>query len=74
MARSKVFVDYRETALNGPGDILGPLQSGSLTPKAIRGDLFDMVQRPPERSPQDITVFKNAGGAHLDLLVASAFC
>ncbi len=74
MARAQVYVDYRESALNGPGDILIPLQSGMLTPETIRGDLFDMVQKAPERAQEDVTVFKNAGGAHLDLLVASALC
>jgi ornithine cyclodeaminase/alanine dehydrogenase-like protein (mu-crystallin family) len=74
MARAQVYVDYRATALDGPGDISGPLQSGALTPDAIRGDLFDMVRAAPNRAPQDITVYKNAGGAHLDLLVASLLC
>lgn len=74
MARARVYVDYRATALDGPGDICKPLESGALTPDAIRGDLFDMVRSPPERAAQDITVYKNAGGAHLDLLVASVLC
>jgi ornithine cyclodeaminase len=74
MTRARVYVDYRATALDGPGDICGPLQSGALTPDAICGDLFDMVRTPPTRAPQDVTVYKNAGGAHLDLLVASVLC
>ncbi|MFP3462695.1 hypothetical protein R5O87_17785 [Arthrobacter globiformis] len=37
----------------------------------IEGDLFDLTQLPAfERRRDDITVYKNAGGAHLDLIVS----
>ncbi|MDR5784664.1 hypothetical protein QCE63_35330 [Caballeronia sp. LZ065] len=37
----------------------------------IKGDLHDMVRTAPKRSGKT-TVFEEAGGAHLDLLVSLA--
>mgnify|MGYP003417821692 CR=1 FL=1 len=50
MARARVYVDFRATALDGPGDIRCPIETGVLTPEAIRGDLYDMVRQPPGRA------------------------
>ena len=74
MRRSRLFVDCRETALEGVGDILAPLKAGVISEKDILGDLYDLVGGcvSGRSKEQDITVFKNAGGAHLDLMVASA--
>lgn len=74
LRRGRLFVDCRESALAGVGDIEAPLKAGILTEDDILGDLFDLAQSPaPARRDEDeITVFKNAGGAHLDLMVAEA--
>lgn len=55
------------------GDISQPLASGILTENMIAGDLFDLCagEVPGRRDQKDITVFKNIGGAHLDLAVAA---
>jgi ornithine cyclodeaminase len=47
------------------------IANGSLARSDIKGDLFEMIQTAPKRSGK-ATVFKNAGGAHLDLLIALA--
>ncbi len=67
--RALVFVDLRESAL-GVGDILQPIASGALTEAGILGDLYDLAagRVAGRRSARDITLFKNAGGAHLDLM------
>ncbi len=72
--RGRLFVNCMETALDGVGDIDGPLQSGAIRKEDILGDHFDLVSgRVPGRQDRDeITVFKNAGGAHLDLMIATA--
>ncbi|MEX4004877.1 ornithine cyclodeaminase family protein [Paraburkholderia sp. EG285A] len=70
IARSDVYVDFRDTALDA-GDISQAIANGSLLQDDIKGDLFDMVRAAPERSSR-ATVFKNAGGAHLDLLIGLA--
>ncbi len=71
MRRASVFVDSRETALHGVGDVLGPIASGALSASGIRGDLYDLATGGTTRSSVDeITLYKNAGGAHLDLMTA----
>jgi ornithine cyclodeaminase/alanine dehydrogenase-like protein (mu-crystallin family) len=70
--RSKIFVDRRESAFNGVGDILQPIANGAIRKSDVLGDLYDLVGRTiaGRQSPADITMFKNAGGAHLDLMAA----
>jgi len=70
--RSLVFVDRRESALDGVGDILGPIASGAIREADVLGDLYDLVpgKIAGRRSGSDITLFKNAGGGHLDLMTA----
>ena len=72
IARAALFVDSRETTAH-IGELLMPLASGAITQDSIRGDLYDLVRPDAQgrQSDQDITVFKNGGGAHLDLMIAS---
>lgn len=73
MARGRVFVDRRESAFDGVGDVLIPIANGTITPDDVLGDLHDLVAgRVGRRAPDEITVFKNAGGGHLDLITAEA--
>lgn len=68
--RSRVFVDRRETAFEGVGDILQPIASGAIREADVLGDLYDLVSGAVvgRRATSDITLFKNAGGGHLDLM------
>jgi ornithine cyclodeaminase len=70
--RALVFVDRRESAFDGVGDILAPIASGAIRPADVLGDLYDLVGQavPGRRAASDITLFKNAGGGHLDLMTA----
>lgn len=70
--RSLVFVDRRESAFHGVGDILGPLASGAITKADILADHAQLAKGEVagRRSSDDITFFKNAGGGHLDLMTA----
>lgn len=65
-----VFVDRRESAFHGVGDILGPIASGAIAESDILGDLYDLATGAVvgRRSAADVTFFKNAGGGHLDLM------
>lgn len=71
LRRSRLFVDTRN-GCEGSGEIGQPLASGLITPEAIEADLFDLCcgRHPGRESPGEITVFKNVGGAHLDLFAA----
>lgn len=56
------------------GDLSQAIASGAISWNAVKADLFELVQGKSEgRTEADqITVFKNKGGAHLDLFTASA--
>ncbi len=73
MAKARVFVDYKETTIDRIGDLTGPIASGAITRDEVKGDLFDMIADKAlcHRQPSDVTVFKNGGGAHLDLMIAN---
>jgi len=70
--RALVFVDRRESAFDGVGDILQPIASGAIQETDVLGDLYDLVGGLVlgRRTSDDITFFKNAGGGHLDLMTA----
>ena len=72
--RARIFVDCRETAFDGVGDILRPIASGAIRAENVLGDLYDLIGGavPGRLGPDDITLFKNAGGGHLDLMTAQA--
>jgi ornithine cyclodeaminase len=72
IARGSLFVDSRWFTAGLCGDITGPIASGVITEADIKADLFQLCSglHPGRRHAEEITVFKNAGGGHLDLMVA----
>jgi ornithine cyclodeaminase len=70
--RARIFVDRRETAFHGVGDILQPIASGAINKDDVLGDLYDLMGGglAGRTAPTEITMFKNAGGGHLDLMTA----
>ncbi len=72
LQRSELFVDSRDTTIGHIGEIEIPLRSGAIELGDIRGDLYDLCTENVGRSGENaITVFKNGGGAHLDLMTSS---
>ncbi len=72
MRKAEVFVDSRETTLEDTGELAIPLATGVLTEEEVKGDLYDLCDGGAGRgSSEAITLFKNGGGAHLDLMTAS---
>jgi ornithine cyclodeaminase/alanine dehydrogenase-like protein (mu-crystallin family) len=73
LARGRVFVDTRR-GMENTGDLGPALASGILHADAIAGDHFDLAQGKVKgrQSPEEITIFKNVGGAHLDVFTAIA--
>ena len=70
LAKARIFVDDRSTAACS-GDIQIPLLAGVISQEQIEGDLFDLCQNSAfTRAADEITVYKNAGGAHFDLVVS----
>ena len=69
LLRSRVFVDSYDTTLGHIGEIKIPLESGVIDRERIVADYYDLDQF-QRQTPQDITMFKNGGGAHMDLMVS----
>ncbi len=69
LRRSRVFVDSFETTLDHIGELKDPLARGVIARGDVLGDLYDIVPgRVGRRGPDEITLYKNGGGAHLDLM------
>lgn len=69
LARSRLFVDSRDTTVNHIGEIMGPIASGAITADHIIADFYEPASF-LRQTDDEITVFKNGGGAHLDLMVS----
>lgn len=72
LKRASVFVDSPWSAVDDCGEITSALASGALTQSDILADNFAFArgEHSGRTSPEEITVFKNGGGGHLDLMVA----
>ncbi|MCU0909283.1 MAG: ornithine cyclodeaminase [Rhodobacteraceae bacterium] len=71
LTRARLFVDARATTLDHIGELRDPLLRGVIGRDAVVADYYDLKEGLFRRnSPDDITLFKNGGGAHLDLMTA----
>jgi ornithine cyclodeaminase len=71
MTRARIFVDSRATTLHHIGDLKTPLTAGAITEADILADFYDDPGLFTRRSADEITIAKNGGGAHLDLMTAN---
>ena len=65
---ARVFVDSYDTTVGHIGEIKIPLEAGTITREHLQADYYDLGAF--RRAPDDITLFKNGGGAHLDLMTS----
>lgn len=72
--RATLFVDTRQFTVDVVGDLCQPIAAGVIARTDIVADLFDLCRgdHPGRTARDEITLFKNAGGGHLDLFVAMA--
>lgn len=68
--KGRLFVDSKDTTIGHIGELMIPIANNIITKDDIEADLYDLAQRAIHRDHQDITIFKNGGGAHLDLMIA----
>lgn len=69
--RARVFVDSRATTIGHIGELKIPIASGAFSADDIQGEFYELVAGTAGRqSDDDITLFKNGGGAHLDLMTS----
>ena len=69
VAKSSVFVDSFSTTMNHIGELKIPLASGVISPDHVIADYYDLRVF-KRKSHDEITMFKNGGGAHLDLMTS----
>ncbi len=67
--RARVFVDSRETTIGHIGELKIPIASGAFSPDDVIADFYHLDQF-RRHTPAEITLFKNGGGAHLDLMTS----
>lgn len=72
MQRARLFVDARATTLHHIGELMEPLKSGAITEADVVADFYDLASGAyARRSEDEITIAKNGGGAHLDLMTSA---
>jgi ornithine cyclodeaminase len=69
LKRAQIFVDSFDTTLDHIGELKIPLERGTLHRDDIIADYYSPEQF-IRRSDDEITLFKNGGGAHLDLITS----
>lgn len=69
LLRSQVFVDSFDTTIGHIGEINIPLEAGVITKESLVADYYGL-DKFIRQSDDDITLFKNGGGAHLDLMTS----
>ena len=75
ISKASVFIDTFQGGLKESGDIVIPLQNGTLKESAIKADLFQLCsnQKVGRTSLKEITVFKSVGHALEDLAAANYY-
>lgn len=75
ISRATVFVDTFQGGLKESGDIVTPIQNGTLKIEDINADLFQLCsdQKTGRSNPKEITVFKSVGHALEDLAAANYY-
>ena len=59
------------TTIHHIGELMDPIASGAITEADVVADFYDDPELFSRRSEDEITIAKNGGGAHLDLMTAS---
>ncbi len=67
--RARVFVDSLDTTVGHIGELKIPIEKGTFSAETIVADFYD-PSRFKRLSAEEITLFKNGGGAHLDLMTS----
>lgn len=70
LTRGRLFVDSYATTLDHIGELKIPLAEGTITRADVLADYYDLANM-TRHSDDDITIFKNGGGAHLDLMTSA---
>ena len=67
--RARLFVDSFDTTIGHIGEIKIPLETSAITRDHIIADYYDLDAF-TRQTEDEITICKNGGGAHLDLMTS----
>ena len=67
--RARIFVDSYATTMGHIGELKIPLEARAIAPEQVLADYYE-PEAFKRTSEDDITLFKNGGGAHLDLMTS----
>ena len=73
ISKGSLFVDSRETTVHHIGELMIPIAAGIISEADVKADFYDLIDmaQSARTSDDEITIFKNGGGAHLDLMIAN---
>ena len=69
LQKSRIFVDSFETTIDHIGELKIPVAQGVINKEDVIADFYDLKEF-SRNSEDEITLFKNGGGAHLDLMTS----
>lgn len=69
LTRAQIYCDSFDTTLDHIGEFKTPLADGVIQRSDVLADFYNIAQF-PAFDPTAITLFKNGGGAHLDLMTS----
>jgi ornithine cyclodeaminase len=69
LTRARIFVDSYATTLDHIGELKIPLSDGVISREDVIADYYSLSDF-ARQSDNEITLFKNGGGAHLDLMTS----
>ena len=69
LQKSRVFVDSYATTMGHIGELKIPLETGAIKADHVLAEYYEPAAF-KRRSDDEITLFKNGGGAHLDLMTS----
>jgi len=71
LQKARIFVDSRDTTIDHIGELKIPIASRAISKSDVLADFYDIASGGFDIvAKDDITLFKNGGGAHLDLMTA----
>lgn len=72
LKKARIFVDSRATTIEHIGELKRPIAAGVITADDVVADYYNIASGAFARgNDTEITLFKNGGGAHLDLMTAA---
>jgi ornithine cyclodeaminase/alanine dehydrogenase-like protein (mu-crystallin family) len=69
LTRARVFVDSLDTTVGHIGELKIPIEAGTIAKSNVVADYYNLGNF-ARQSEDEITLFKNGGGAHLDLMTS----